>query len=89
MVISVVKHFGSVLQRGSYGGCSESSGEFKRDFSKADFNEAAPLKSYFDMGILLWVCHTIFGVPVHDNASEGLLRNMLLCKHLLLFYENK
>ena len=41
------------------------------------------------MGILLWVCRAFFGAPDHESTSEGLLWNMLTCKHLLLFYQNK
>ena len=49
---------------------------------ECDFNEAVRQ---------LHLNHTsrIFGAPVHESTSEGLLRNMLTCKYLLLFYENK
>ena len=45
--------------------------------------------------IILWhgcspvVCRAFFGAPAHKSTSEGLLWNMLTCKHLLLFYENR
>ena len=41
------------------------------------------------MSFLLRACRAFFRAPLHESTSEELLRNILTCKFLLLFYENK